>query len=308
MGALRDENQKQNMEIASLKETVQLQNNTIIQHEAAIKELIIADDHKMIENDRRASLAAMSRRERPARLLPSFVLRGKKRNDTDLENRNLFYGPPASCSDLTRLGYTLNGFYTIKRPMTDEKLKYMTKLDVVYCTFRQEGTFDQILVEKPVYPPPFTFSSPVLPSDDDVYFRFTVVRNTKSHSGVLTFDPSELNKGNGFDGKTGVFKPPRFGIYHFSYELTYTAGIGRGNTSIVNFYMNDGIVANPLTSVSIWLGFENKISHQVTLQLKMSDSVCLKATNKNSSNNVATDPDYPFTETVMGYLLKPTLF
>jgi len=46
MRSLRDENRKQNLDIASLKETVQLQNTTINQHESTIKELI-TDNHKI---------------------------------------------------------------------------------------------------------------------------------------------------------------------------------------------------------------------------------------------------------------------
>jgi len=58
MGALRNENQKQNIEIASLNETVQLQNTTINQHEAVIKQLATTDNHKMIDNDHPISSSA----------------------------------------------------------------------------------------------------------------------------------------------------------------------------------------------------------------------------------------------------------
>ena len=82
MGSLRAENQKQNMEITSLKETVQLQNKTISQHETTIKELI-TNDHRVIKGDRDPhsvpSAAIISRRKRPARLLPDSILFGKKK-------------------------------------------------------------------------------------------------------------------------------------------------------------------------------------------------------------------------------------
>ena len=137
MGALRNDNQKQNMEIASLKETVQLQNKTINQHEATIKDFF-TDDHKVIRTGHPVSSAAMARRKRPARLLPASILRGKKKNETDEDRRKIFYGPPTNCSDLTRLGYTLNGFYMIKRPTNDSKIAHdVTILDVVYCIFKQ---------------------------------------------------------------------------------------------------------------------------------------------------------------------------
>ena len=101
----------------------------------------------------------------------------------------------------------------VKKPTNGEKSMHSTILDAVYCTFKQEGAFDPSLVEKPVIPSPFSspllqnnaFLSPMFPPDDDVYFRFTTFsRNKIDQSGVLTFtDPSKLNRGNGFDGKTG---------------------------------------------------------------------------------------------------------
>ncbi len=48
MGSLRAENHKQNLEIASLKETVQLQNKTISQHESKIQELITVDQQQYL--------------------------------------------------------------------------------------------------------------------------------------------------------------------------------------------------------------------------------------------------------------------
>ena len=101
MGSFRAENHKQNMEIANLKETVQLQNKTINQHEAAIKTLTTTDIHKLIKNNQPVLSAAIFRRKIPARLLPSAILRGKGRNETNQESPKLFFGPPADCSDLT---------------------------------------------------------------------------------------------------------------------------------------------------------------------------------------------------------------
>jgi len=231
----------------------------------------------MIRKDHPVSSAAMVRRKRPARLLPASILRGKKKNQTDEDHRKIFYGPPTNCSDLTRLGYTLNGFYMIKRPTNDTKIAHdVTILDVVYCTFKQEGPFDASLVEKLVMPLSFTaplmpmpdFHSFINPLEEDVYFQFTAVRNKKDHSGVLTFDPSSLNKGNGFDGKTGHFKAPKFGIYHFLYEATSFER--RENGTNVDIYLNDALVGNPLSFTSQDL---KKMSLQVTLKLTVADSV-----------------------------------
>jgi len=44
-----------------------------------------------------------------------------------------FYGPPTSCFDLGKLGYTLNGYYLIKGQGPSNKTRIVT----VYCDFRQ---------------------------------------------------------------------------------------------------------------------------------------------------------------------------
>ena len=76
------------------------------------------------------------------------------------------------------------------------------------------------------------------------------------------------------------------------------------NETSVDFYMNDALVVNPLSSKSHNLN--NKISHQVTLKLELGESICLKATNRNNSSNVVLTDGHVFIENVMGYLLKST--
>lgn len=97
MGSLREENYNQNLEIASLKATVQVQNKTINQHDKTIKELM-NDDHIMIKSDRPASSAGKSRRKRPAQLISIRNFSGERKGGTDQPNRKVFYGPPTNCS------------------------------------------------------------------------------------------------------------------------------------------------------------------------------------------------------------------
>jgi len=153
MGSLRDENYKQNVDIASLKETIQLQNKTINRQEKTINKLVGTDNHRMFKNDRPVSSAAKSRRKRPARLLPPSILRGKKKNETNQPDRKHFYGPPTNCSDLTRLGYTLNGYYLVKNPALSDDFKKTTKLETVFCAFKQEGAHNPHLVQQEVISP-----------------------------------------------------------------------------------------------------------------------------------------------------------
>ena len=262
MGSLRVENHKQNMEIASLKETVKQQNKTINQHETTIKELI--------SDDRPVSSRAISRRKRPARLLPASILRGKKKNETDEENLKLFYGPPTNCSDLSRLGYTLNGFYMVKNLALSDNLKKTTKLDTVYCAFKQERAFNPFLVQQAViqppsplinYPPSTTSSPPpakldqeifqtakerensffpsffnfpsslVKPEDEGISFMASIARNrSKPYYGTLTFENEFVSDiGKPFNRITGYFRAPKVGIYHFLYEMTSFRYIWKSN-------------------------------------------------------------------------------
>lgn len=110
-------------------------------------------------------------------------------------------------------------------------------------------------------------------------------------------------QGDGFDWKTGYFKAPKYGIFHFLYEVT---SFGRGdNVTSVDFYKNDAPVINPLSS--IFQDAENKMSHEVTLKLKVGDSICLKAKNKNHNSSFSSKPTF-LMESVTGYLLKATPF
>ena len=187
MGSLRDENRKQNMEIASLKETVQLQNKTISQQEIIIKELI-ADNHRIDKSNHPVSSAAMSRRKRPAQLIPASDQYDERKNDAYSQNRKLFYGPPTNCSDLTLVGHTLNGYYLVKNPALSDNFKKTTKLETVFCAFKQAETHNPNLVQQEVIPPPSTlnhlpssssFSSPPPKLDQETYKTTTGSGNYK---------------------------------------------------------------------------------------------------------------------------------
>jgi len=58
--------------------------------------------------------------------------------NTIIENDNntsgaRFYGPPTNCSDLGKLGHTLNGYYLVKG--SDKSTK--NRITTVYCAFHQ---------------------------------------------------------------------------------------------------------------------------------------------------------------------------
>jgi len=154
---LREENQKQNKDITILQDTIQLQNKTINQHEITIKEL----DQEMKKSSNCCkhnydSSEKHKQNKRPARLLPLQLLFDRDEDDdtTKKPPPRKFYGPPANCSDLSRLGYTLNGYYLVrnsyKDTMTNKNFNsnHINTVDTVYCAFKQEGTFSPSLVEQ----------------------------------------------------------------------------------------------------------------------------------------------------------------
>jgi len=57
-----------------------------------------------------------------------------RNNETEVEaNAKRFYGPPTSCDDLNKLGYTLNGYYLIK----GKEKSNASQIQVTYCRFHQ---------------------------------------------------------------------------------------------------------------------------------------------------------------------------
>ena len=57
----------------------------------------------------------------------------RKKINKDEEETKRFYGPPTSCDELNKLGYTLNGYYLIKGKETLNA----NRIQVVYCQFQQ---------------------------------------------------------------------------------------------------------------------------------------------------------------------------
>jgi len=305
MGLLRNENQKQNAEIASLKETVQSQNKTIHQHGIVIKELITSESKRMDDE----SVGNHRRNKRPVRLLPNHILYPGRKNETDHNNRNIFYGPPTNCSDLARLGYTLNGYYLVKSYITEiidgnttainEAINDTSLVETIYCAFKQEGVFNLSLVEKIVSPPSNVNSA----NFAEVYFSAAAVKKSstfRNGRGALTFDKIRTNVRNCFDGNNGLFTTPKNGIYVF----VYTVNRGKDDTT-VGFYLNDIIIENTISSID-----EKKKAMivQVTLQLNVRNTIQLKYLNTNDSftptkSNSNQKVDI-ILETVKGYLLK----
>lgn len=118
IGLLKHENQNQNFEIAMLKVLV------MGSHQKS-------DSLDQIERH-------TNKNKRPFRLLPPSALYGDRNNKTENQIHNKFYGPPTNCSELSLLGYTLNGYYQVK----SGDISNIAQVDIVYCSFKQpDGKF-----------------------------------------------------------------------------------------------------------------------------------------------------------------------
>jgi len=213
---LKDEDQNQNVEIAMLKELVGSQKN---------------DDNPILnenpDNKIRDSLDMMdqhSNQKRPVRLLPPSFFRNEK-NETANPIRR-FYGPPTNCSELSQLGYTLNGYYQVK----STNISDINQVETVYCQFKQPGgIFNPSGNEKRIS----TSFHLQLPKTGSVgtgvhfyaaleFFGKAEATASKSIDGFDTlptfvFSDVGVNIGDAYDSKSGVFKAPKSGGIIFSF-------------------------------------------------------------------------------------------
>ena len=86
--------------------------------------------------------------KRPARLLPLQLLFDRDEDEDDTTKKPpppKFYGPPTNC--LVNQGYSLNGFYLDKNPLVDATFQKTTRVETVYCAFKQEGTYNPLNVQ-----------------------------------------------------------------------------------------------------------------------------------------------------------------
>ncbi len=208
--SLKEENQNQNIKISHLEEVIAESRDKKI-----VSEEISAAGDSSHGGD-------SSRQKRPYRLLPLKSSEMNKLVDSKknilVSNPRRFYGPPTNCSDLSELGYTLNGFYLVKLGNNAEK---SIQIETIYCAFQQPGRiFSSLNVEKRVSSWNFLGNSATQGSRG-VHFH---VSNQKSsdrgfrNKDVLKFDFISLNLGGSFDASSGVFTAPKSGVYQFIFK------------------------------------------------------------------------------------------
>jgi len=146
MGLLRDENKDQSMEISLLKELIESQDKKMEQK-------IIQELNKRMKHDEFSAFNNHSpgkpRQKRPFRLIPTAHKNRFEESNilNEHQKTGIFYGPPTNCSDLSRLGYTLNGYYLVKR-VTDTSNSEAINLETVYCAFKQSEGFLNLSTEE----------------------------------------------------------------------------------------------------------------------------------------------------------------
>jgi len=276
---LRDENQKQNSKIAHLEQVVNSQDKRM--DEKIIKEL----DHRMADvtaqynNSNPPYSSGKSRQKRPYRLLPLKNDDGRPGGDgNEISNQLIinrpskFYGPPTNCSDLSRLGYTLNGFYIVRKSDDTVGLTInrtdAIKLEAIFCAFEQpEGIFNPSSVEKRVAQLKLDGNKS---ASGGVHFYAHMIQSNSdvAYKGNLAFGAVLLNMGSAFNKKTGIFIAPKNGVYHFVFKGT-TVRKDAGRHILVVLHLNDKDLAATIPS-----GDLNVIA--ATVKLNKGDRIYLK--------------------------------
>jgi len=315
IGLLKDENQNQKTEMALLKETMELKDRKVHhQIDQLAKELRQKMDNFHREsptidsNNQHLSSSEKARKskgKRPARLLPLQLLYNRKSNGTDMMPRR-FYGPPTNCSDLSKLGYTLNGFYQVKsncsavNDSSNADAVDTTNVETIYCAFKQpDGTFNSSNIE--------TRSSKSIVSPINIsrnrsgggaHFHFMSHRGyfypfpkNYTHTDFLEVKIPEkvlnlLEEGY-FDESNSTFTAPKIGVYQFffigSMKCRWDDPSSRNNLRNINLNKNSQIVGYAVYNLPVIDRADPKKDIVVsgliaaTLQLNRGDQIYLKA-------------------------------
>jgi len=281
IGWLKTENQNKSAEITRLREKIESQDESIDQK---ITKEVEKKMKEFLKGDHSNFSSGKARQKRPYRLLP-ITKKGpgdKKNNQGEIISSNQprrFYGPPTSCSDLSLLGYTLNGFYLVKPNSNSND----AKVEAVSCSFEQPpGSINSISkVEKRVGHLTLLDNSNnnSKPASAGTGIHFQVQRNKDFEFGanaIIQFDLIRLNLGQGFNETSGIFIAPKSGIYQFNFK-----GIIQGGHSLANrfshlaIYLNDVVVANTFI-----MGSNTNTANAITegtFKLKRGDKIYLKS-------------------------------
>jgi len=215
-----------------------------------------------------------SNKKRPVRLLPPSFFRSEK-NETAIAIRR-FYGPPTNCSELSQLGYTLNGYYQVK----SANISDIIQVETVYCQFKHpEGIFNPSGNEKRI-----SSSHLQLPKSGSVGTGVHFYATLKSFEETTPFPTIEfvdvkVNIGDAYDSKSGMFMAPKSGAYNF----LFMGYVDSGNLVHVALHKNKDI---PI-SFSAKMGPGHKPKDpviQTVVELKRGDTIQVKCTECEGSS------------------------
>jgi len=181
-------------------------------------------DESLMAEEHQYPSAGRVRQKRPFRLIPVK----KEKSDLNEHSENsiifkqrqkttIFYGPPSNCSDLSQLGYTLNGYYLVN---TADVLQ-SKQLETVYCAFKQPGgtLFNPSGKENRIGHLKLIIDNDSNKKSGGVHFEVT---SNSQISGLepqyIPFDRAALNIGGAFNLNTQKFTAPKFGVYRFLFK------------------------------------------------------------------------------------------
>lgn len=228
---------------------------------------------------------------------------------------------PTSCSDLSQLGYTLNGFYTVKsagpaNALTDP---LGLQLETVFCAFKQPNDpYNSSTVEKRVgflkLDPKTSSLSEITPSSSN-----NIANIDKSSSGRLilhlqiqsnkiiqnpgapvVFDNIILNAEKGYDPNTMAFFAPFTGRYRFEFEaeVLEEKHVTFRYAGRVSPNYKRGWTLNETASST----FKNNVVNlMVTPTLKKATRIQLKSVGNTTDGTYTLSASYP--TSFKGYLL-----
>lgn len=302
---LKNENRNQTIEIAVLKERIESQDEKIDQKinkelDKRMKEIIVDHLH--------SSSAGKYRQKWPYRLIPAY------KTIKELGNGNItnpqptpFYGPPANCSDLSRLGYPLNGFYQVS-PYTINGNSNDIKVETVFCAFKQpEGTFKSSKVEKRVMGQYLKFSDDSI-NGTSIHFHVEMISGPTNQRFDKDLQFNIIHSSMGSDIKNliaGFFIAPKSGLYHFVFRANFAFSSKSDpllSSTLISLHLNYEVVEKAL-----WTSNRNDVidytrgitTTQATLKLDKGKIVHLKWNSKAPGSKIKLG-DYSF----KGYLLK----
>lgn len=280
IGLLKVENQNQSLEIALLKRMVESQDQKIDQKIAqeVTKQKMKGTPMKASNQHQRSERV----RRKRAFIAPNQAIPKNKNQILDdqiiwnknplLQHHQQFLGQPSSCSDLSQLGYSLNGFYLVKATDGVNNAKNM-KLESIFCAFIQpEGVYNVSAIEKRIAH---------LKLDDDVAaatgIHFHVQRHNKTKfandikpvNAFIPFDTVLLNMGEAFHKNT--FIVPKPGVYRFIFTLVM-ASIPSKKSTTVTLCLNSliNVVGKSSTNKA-----GNSLTIEATLKLQKGDKIYL---------------------------------